>query len=275
MPEYPSRQQFFAIKFCRLLTKSAAALEIGPEVCWLLTVIVAQEDAVKYRRPVNFWNDQLGTVCGFRSRKRLVTARSKAINAGWLHYEQGDKRKPGVYWVTVPNGLDIATAGACDESASKGQPMGLQNGTADADGVLKRNGKPAMGVQNGTPNGTANRLRGYDTELETHSKGAPSLPNPITYKKEKFKPPSLEDVCRYVSEFSASKSAKGKKWPLRTFDEEHFVDHYTQNGWKQSSGLPIKDWKAAVRNWGRRSFGDQSAGIQQPSYQPRARRESV
>ena len=60
MNSYPkNRGSFFAHKFCRILTKAAVAQELGPESCWLLSVIVHQEDAIRYSRPVTFWNDDL------------------------------------------------------------------------------------------------------------------------------------------------------------------------------------------------------------------------
>ena len=95
MSDYPKRSSHFAHKFCRTLTKSAAAQELGPEACWLLSVIVHQEDAIRYSRPVTFWNDQLLPLCGFGSRKRLESARRKAIEGGWIHYKPGGKSKPG------------------------------------------------------------------------------------------------------------------------------------------------------------------------------------
>lgn len=33
-----------------------------------------------------------------------------------------------------------------------------------------------------------------------------------------------------------------------------FFDHFEANGWKQGGKTPIKDWRAAARNWIRRSF---------------------
>ena len=51
--------------------------------------------------------------------------------------------------------------------------------------------------------------------------------------------PSLEEVREYCEELNS------------TVDPEAFIDHYSSNGWKVGN-QPMKDWKAAVRNWERR-----------------------
>ena len=102
MSGYPCRKRFYSHRFCRLLTKTAAAQEIGPEACWLLTVIAHQEDAKKYCGAVTYWNEQLMPLCGFGGRRRLVLARDKAIAAGWLHYAPGGTHRAGSYWTLVP-----------------------------------------------------------------------------------------------------------------------------------------------------------------------------
>ena len=56
---YPKRPKFYANQFCRLLTKSAAAQDLGPEACWLLTIVVHQEHSKWYGGPVTYYNDQL------------------------------------------------------------------------------------------------------------------------------------------------------------------------------------------------------------------------
>lgn len=61
-------------------------------------------------------------------------------------------------------------------------------------------------------------------------------------REKKFAPPTVADVLSYVE----TRETK--------IDAEQFVDHYTANGWKQSNGNPIKDWKAAVRTWEKNSF---------------------
>jgi len=101
-PTYPKRPMFFAHRFCRLLTRAAVAQQIGPEACWLLAVIAHQEDAIHYARPVTYYNEQLMPLCGFGSRKRLVEARRKAIDGGWLFYRGGGKGTPGTYWALIP-----------------------------------------------------------------------------------------------------------------------------------------------------------------------------
>ncbi len=106
---YPSRQQFFANRFIRLLGKTCVAQEIGCTGFALLVTIVMTEDASRYRRAVTFYDGQLMPILGMDSKKTLATARQKAIEAGWLHYQHGSKGRPGRYWVLIPehaNGIE-------------------------------------------------------------------------------------------------------------------------------------------------------------------------
>jgi len=54
--------------------------------------------------------------------------------------------------------------------------------------------------------------------------------------RTRFKAPSVDEVRAYVAESGYS------------LDAERFVDYYSSNGWKVGRN-PMKDWKAAVRNW--------------------------
>lgn len=55
-------------------------------------------------------------------------------------------------------------------------------------------------------------------------------------------PPTLEEVKAYGSTISL---------PFSQTDAESFYDHFVSNGWKVGGKAPMKDWKAAVRNWAR------------------------
>ena len=57
-------------------------------------------------------------------------------------------------------------------------------------------------------------------------------------KGAKFTPPTTEDVEAYCEEWG------------HMIDAGAFVDFYASKGWKVGSA-PMKDWKAAVRNWWR------------------------
>lgn len=105
MSTYPNRNSHFAHKFCRLLTKAVVAQEIGPDGCWLLSVIAHQEDAKFYSGPVTFFNSQLQPLVGLNSEDTLFRLRKKCVDGGWLHYEPGVKRRAGKYWVTIPEGM--------------------------------------------------------------------------------------------------------------------------------------------------------------------------
>lgn len=58
-------------------------------------------------------------------------------------------------------------------------------------------------------------------------------------KRERFVPPSLDDVKAYCKETG------------KPIDAEAFIDYYTANGWRTGKN-PMKEWKAAVRQWRRR-----------------------
>ena len=55
-----------------------------------------------------------------------------------------------------------------------------------------------------------------------------------------FAPPTVDEVRAYCLERNNAINA------------EAFIDYYTAQGWRLSNGQPLKDWKAAVRNWERR-----------------------
>lgn len=59
-------------------------------------------------------------------------------------------------------------------------------------------------------------------------------------KRKVFKKPTLEELQEYC--FSSSLSV----------DYQYFYDYYESNGWKVGKN-PMKDWKATLRNWNRKS----------------------
>jgi hypothetical protein len=60
-------------------------------------------------------------------------------------------------------------------------------------------------------------------------------------KTKRFTKPSLEEVKAYCAERK------------NNVDAEKFIDYYESNGWKVGKN-PMKDWKAAVRNWEKSNF---------------------
>lgn len=58
--------------------------------------------------------------------------------------------------------------------------------------------------------------------------------------KKKFEPPSVDEVKAYCEERQ------------NNVDPEAFIDFYVSKGWKVGN-QPMKDWRAAVRTWEKRS----------------------
>lgn len=74
-------------------------------------------------------------------------------------------------------------------------------------------------------------------QLNTN-KSNTKISNTKKYNSVRFSPPTLDEVTAYCQE------RKNNVNPAR------FIDYYTANGWKVGKN-PMRDWKAAVRNWER------------------------
>lgn len=59
-------------------------------------------------------------------------------------------------------------------------------------------------------------------------------------KRKVFEKPSVGEVAAYALEM------------LYDMDAQAFIDHYASCGWVVGKNKPMRDWKAAVRNWVRR-----------------------
>lgn len=67
-------------------------------------------------------------------------------------------------------------------------------------------------------------------------------------KKSCVTPPSFEEVCVFIRSESLSK-----------VDAREFYDYYSDRGWK-CGDRPLRDWKAKLREWQRRTFANTNSG---------------
>ena len=80
---------------------------------------------------------------------------------------------------------------------------------------------------------------------------APTVPR----DKKIFIVPVQEEVRNYFRILMGD-STKQNCWPADkcNMEADSLLDHYQANGWVQGRGKPIKDWKAACRNWVRNAM---------------------
>ena len=216
MTSRPKRNSFFAHRLVRLLFKTCAPQDIGEQAVLLIIHIAHTEDAIRYSKPVSFWNSQLDSVLGFKSPKQLNQARQRAIQAGWLHYERTGDRQPGLYWTDIPSRFEALSDAPIENEC-------FPNSEREAENIN------AMLSENGTQSGTRS--------------GTPSIPNPKPIKSgtdKRFIQPSVQEVQEYAKTESLA------------IDADRFVDFYGTKGWMVGKNK-MKDWQAAVRNWARTS----------------------
>ena len=94
---------------------------------------------------------------------------------------------------------------------------------------------------------TCNQMISNDSKcprnpIQSESESESLKENPlkgVKEKRERFSPPSVEEVSDYCKERHNS------------VDAQRFVDFYASKGWKIGQN-PMKDWKACVRTWEQR-----------------------
>ncbi len=233
---YPKRQAYFAHRYCRLLTKTCAAQEIG-HVAFVLCVTVAhQEDAKHYTGAVTFFNEQLMALVGVSKWESLSRARERAVKAGWLCYEPGNRgqRMPGRYWVMTPEHLEALNDSPCDETQYPANGDSVESQyppKGERKGEWTPSQPPAKGDREGERRG--------DREGE-HSTLSLSLSKKRAHT---FVKPSIKEVRAYCLDRK------------NTVDPQRFLDHYESNGWRVGRNA-MKSWKAAVRTWEKNGFSD-------------------
>lgn len=102
----------------------------------------------------------------------------------------------------------------------------------DQNGSYVLNGDVTVsGIPNGYQRYTQDRIGKVSKEQVNKERNS--------IKKEKFTPPTTEQVLAYCTERQ------------NNVDAHRFIDYYTSNGWKVGRNA-MKDWKAAVRTWERK-----------------------
>lgn len=67
-------------------------------------------------------------------------------------------------------------------------------------------------------------------------------------------PPKAADVAAYFVEIGSTEAEAAR-----------FFDHYEANGWRQGGRAALRSWRAAARNWVRRSRDGGSPGSKNSS----------
>lgn len=99
---------------------------------------------------------------------------------------------------------------------------------------------------------------------------------PPSSLRSAFAPPEGEPACLPERAVPAVPAQGGRRRPtpgeVRAYCEERgngldagrFCDYYAAQGWKLANGRPLRDWKAAVRNWENRERGTARKGGERP-----------
>lgn len=187
----------------------------------LLVFILSMSDDWQFS--VNGLAKQLGV-----GRNKIIALIKELQTAGYISIEK-ETRQGGKF---------SGAAWTIRETPENRSPENqtTENGTA-VETVVPKTVVPLTGVRK------TGLLRNTNIKKDQYIERPKNSTTPRARTREKFIPPTLEEVRAYCQERKNS------------VDPERWLDHYTSNGWKVGRN-PMKDWKAAVRTWERSGYND-------------------
>ena len=135
------------------------------------------------------------------------------------------------------DGMFLQMRFAIDEAKAK-RSTNRENGSR---GGAPKGNKNACKNNRKQPNSTENKQNNPNVNVNDNVNANVISSNEDKAKSvSRFVAPTLDEIQGYCKE-------KGFN-----VDAASIYDHYTANGWVQGKNKPIKDWRAAVRQWARR-----------------------
>lgn len=137
----------------------------------------------------------------------------------------------------ILDGMFLQMRFAIDDAKAK-RSTNRENGSR---GGAPKGNKNACKNNRKQPNSTENKQNNPNVNVNDNVNDNVISSNEDKAKSvSRFVAPTLDEIQGYCKE-------KGFN-----VDAASIYDHYTANGWVQGKNKPIKDWKAAVRQWARR-----------------------
>ncbi|MDO4493349.1 MAG: DUF6291 domain-containing protein [Clostridia bacterium] len=149
--------------------------------------------------------------------------------------------------------LWVASRQAIDREAEflkKQRENGAKGGRPKAEKTRTAPAKTAAKQAPEKPNETQRTQKDKDKEKESNCKEALSKESG---KKADFLPPTPEEVAAFVAERGLN------------VDAAHFHRFYTEGGWRDSRGKPVRNWRQKLLSWQGHEFGKGAARPGAPS----------
>lgn len=127
--------------------------------------------------------------------------------------------------------------------------------TEKTQGGYEKENNPPLEKSETNVNVNENVNANVNANVNVNSDVPGQKPHAPAQKTSRFSKPTVQEIAEYCSERK------------NTIDAERFFDYYESKGWKVGSS-PMKDWKAAVRNWENRTTAQEPYGYSQKTLPP-------
>ncbi len=215
-----------------VLHSFAQDVRIVPRHISLFLALFYLWNKLKFINPIHFDRNELMRQGKIGSVNTFIKTMKELNTMGYLRYQpsQSAYRLSSVTIITFDTSTDISTAISSGTSSD--------NSTATSELFpLNNNYKTIINLKNNNKQITNNREHAPAKEITPFSKIENS--NETKSKTSKrFVKPKLEELKVYF----ASKDQD-------ELEAERFMNHFDSNGWRVGGKSPMKDWKAAARNW--------------------------